>query len=75
MSVDPYTVTLVVNTWHEQILSPLNNNKFIEFMYIANDLIQRSVNKRNKEGKSANYDIEFRRVLTDAVRYITEVDH
>ena len=50
LSIDPVTVTLVVTTWKEQIMTSLNNSKFIEFMYIANDLIQRSINKRNKEG-------------------------
>ena len=59
MSIDPKMVSLVVTTWKEQILTSSSNHKFIEFMYIANDLIQRSINKRNKEGKSQNFDIEF----------------
>ena len=70
LATDQQIVGLVVDTWLEQIILPHNNDKFIEFMYIANDMIQRSINKRNKDGKSHDFDIKFQSMLETAILYI-----
>ena len=66
----------IVKIWREQIMISSNQSKYIELMFIANDLIQRSVSRGKKDaGKSSyGYEHEFKKVLGGVLRHIVETD-